>query len=235
MTEVRHVALDTETTGLSVLDGDRVIEIGAVELIHGVRTGPKFHCFLNPETKEVSKASQEVHGISTEFLADKPTFREIADDFLQFVKGADLIIHNADFDLEFLNHELRNCNRSERLEDCCTITNTLDMAKKLFPGSRANLNALCNRFGITYVQTREKHSALLDAELLATVYVAMMQAGQSDMLSNVDETLRETDVVTDFQKLDRENIVVISANPEEQATHAQYLTDMASEAEASDA
>ena len=226
MKQTRKVVLDTETTGLNVEDGDRVIEIGAVELLHGVRSGRQFHRLVNPVDRAVSKDSEEIHGISTKMLRDKPRFEEIVESLMAFIANSNLIMHNANFDVGFLNNELSLCGHSQRIEDVCEITDTYTMATQMFRGSRVNLNALCNRFGITNVQTREKHNALLDAELLADVYVALIQSSQEDLLGDVDVQDSNDDVPTDFRQVIRENVVVISASTEEQAAHEAYLEEM---------
>ena len=226
MNSDRKVVLDTETTGLKVEDGDRVIEIGAVELLHGVRSGRRYHQLINPVDRAVSKDSEEIHGISTKMLRDKPRFEEIVDSLLEFIADSNLIMHNAAFDVGFLNNELSLCDYSQRLEDLCEITDTYTMASQMFRGSRVNLNALCNRFGITNVQTREKHNALLDAELLTDVYVALVQRSQEDILGDVDVRVSNDDVPTDFRQVTRENIRVIRASAEEQAAHEVYLEEM---------
>lgn len=225
----RKVVLDTETTGLKVEDGDRVIEIGAVELLHGVRSGRRFHQLVNPVDRVVSKDSEEIHGISTKMLRDKPPFEEIVDSLMEFIADSNLIMHNAEFDVGFLNNELSLCNHSKRIEDICEITDTYIMASQMFRGSRVNLNALCNRFGITNVQTREKHNALLDAELLTDVYVALIQRSQEDILGDVDVQHTNEDIPTDFRQVARDNVVVITASAEEQAAHEKYIADMKQE------
>lgn len=226
MNSDRKVVLDTETTGLEVEDGDRVIEIGAVELLHGVRSGRRYHQLINPVDRVVSKDSEEVHGISTKMLQDKPRFEEIVDSLVEFIADSNLIMHNAGFDVGFLNNELALCDYSQRIEDFCEITDTYTMASQMFRGSRVNLNALCNRFGITNVQTREKHNALLDAELLTDVYVALVQRSQEDILGDVDVRESNDDVPTDFRQVTRENVSVITASAEEQAAHEAYLEEM---------
>lgn len=226
MNQDRKVVLDTETTGLNVEEGDRIIEIGAIELLHGVRSGRRFHQLVNPVDRAVSKDSEEVHGISTKMLRDKPRFEEIVDSLMEFISDSNLIMHNAVFDVGFLNNELSLCDYSQRIEDVCEITDTYEMATQMFRGSRVNLNALCNRFGITNVQTREKHNALLDAELLTDVYVALIQRSQEDILGDVDVQHSNDDVPTDFRQVTRENVVVIPASTEERAAHETYLEEM---------
>ena len=174
----REIVLDTETTGLDPYSGHRVVEIGCVELMGGLRTGQVFHCYLNPE-REVPDEAFRVHGLSTEFLAGQPVFAEKVDDFLEFVKDSPLVIHNAAFDMKFMNYEL------ERLGFAAMpITRAVDtvmIARRKFPGSPASLDALCKRFEID-LSSRTKHGALLDAELLADVYLELQGGRQAMML-----------------------------------------------------
>ncbi len=165
---MREIALDTETTGLSYENGDRITEIGCVEIIDKVVTGKTFHTYVNPEC-EVSAAATEISGLTYSFLKDYPIFTDVANEFLKFIGDAKLVIHNASFDIGFLNHELRNVNLQELKNP---IVDTLTMARKKFPGSPATLDALCKRFEIDKSK-RIKHGALIDAELLAHVYIAM--------------------------------------------------------------
>ncbi|MEQ1440489.1 DNA polymerase III subunit epsilon [Fontimonas sp. SYSU GA230001] len=174
---MRQIVLDTETTGLEVEQGHRVIEIGCVELRNRRPTGNDYHQYLHPEEKEVDPGAVEVHGITMEFLADKPRFRELAPELWSYLAGAELIIHNASFDVGFLNMEFARCGVGGRLEDACTITDTVAMARKLHPGQRVSLDALCKRYEIDN-SNRQLHGALLDARLLADVYLAMT-GGQS--------------------------------------------------------
>lgn len=169
---MRQIVLDTETTGLDPAEGHRVIEIGCIEIVNRRPTRRRFHTYLNPG-RQIDAGAVEVHGLSTEFLQDKPRFHEVAEDFLNFVKGAELIIHNAPFDVGFLNHELRSLadGRAE-ITDYCTVLDTLALAKKKHPGQRNNLDALCKRYGVDNSH-RDLHGALLDAEILAEVYLAM--------------------------------------------------------------
>ena len=169
---MRQIVLDTETTGLEPSQGHRIIEIGCVEVINRRITNNRFHQYLNPE-REIDEGAMEVHGIRNEFLLDKPLFRDIAKDFLRFVDGAELIIHNAPFDVGFINHELRLLGAGiERIEDACKILDTLAMARQMHPGQKNNLDALCKRYEIDN-SSRSLHGALLDAEILADVYLAM--------------------------------------------------------------
>jgi DNA polymerase III subunit epsilon len=177
---MKQVVLDTETTGLSPDDGHRIIEIGCVELLDRKLTGKRFHIYLNPE-REIDQGAIDVHGLDNAFLSDKPLFNEIAADFLGFVKGAELIIHNAPFDVGFLNAELRRMSgESAILESYCTILDTLALARKMHPGQRNSLDALCKRYDVDN-RHRDLHGALLDAEILAEVYLAMT-GGQLSLL-----------------------------------------------------
>jgi DNA polymerase-3 subunit epsilon len=169
---MRRIVLDTETTGLETSFGHRIIEIGCVELLDRKLTGNHFHVYLNPE-REIDAGAAEVHGLSTEFLSDKPKFKDIATDLLGFLKGAELVIHNAPFDVGFLNYELRLLSGEySEITECCTVLDTLALAKSMHPGQRNNLDALCKRYGVDNSH-RDLHGALLDAEILAEVYLAM--------------------------------------------------------------
>lgn len=169
---MRQIVLDTETTGLEPSQGHRIIEIGCVEVINRRITNNRFHQYINPQ-REIDEGAVEVHGITTEFLDDKPLFKDIAGDFLAFVEGAELIIHNAPFDVGFINHELKlQGGAIARIEDTCTVLDTLAMARQLHPGQKNNLDALCKRYEIDN-SSRTLHGALLDAEILADVYLAM--------------------------------------------------------------
>ena len=174
---MRQIVLDTETTGLFPEEGHRIIEIGCVELVDRMLTGQRFHVYLNPQ-RQVDSGAAEVHGLTNEFLADKALFSDIADDFLAFIAGAELIIHNAPFDVGFIDHELRlaNAEAFNPLRDYCAITDTLALAKKKHPGQRNSLDALCKRYQVDNSH-RDLHGALLDAEILAQVYL-LMTGGQ---------------------------------------------------------
>ena len=180
---MRQVVLDTETTGLDFRLGDRVIEIGCVELLNRKLTGQRFHRYINPE-REVEAGALAVHGLSTEFLQDKPRFDEIVAEFLDFVQGAELVIHNAAFDVGFLNNELALQQKSPLEQACTSVVDTLKMARELHPGRRNSLDALCERYAIDN-SGRTLHGALLDAELLAEVYLAMTR-GQESLIMELD-------------------------------------------------
>ena len=172
---MREIILDTETTGLDTSDGHRIIEIGAVEMKNKVLTGEKFHCYLNPE-RTISQGAYRVHGISNDFLQDRPLFSSIADEFLEFIKDSALVIHNAIFDMKFLNYELSLLKRPSI--DNMNVVDTLTMARRMFPGQRASLDALCRRFKVDN-SLRGYHGALLDAQLLADVYVELCGGRQA--------------------------------------------------------
>jgi DNA polymerase-3 subunit epsilon len=178
---MRSVVLDTETTGMPVTDGHRIIEIGCVELQGRKPTGRHFHVYLQPD-RDIDEGAIAVHGITAEYLAGKPRFREVADEFFEFVKGAQLIIHNAAFDLGFLNNEFALLGQQERsdLSEHCTVLDTLMLARGRHPGQRNSLDALCKRYGVDN-SGRDLHGALLDAEILADVYLAMT-GGQTSLL-----------------------------------------------------
>ena len=177
---MRQIVLDTETTGLEPKQGHRIIEIGCVELVNRRLTGNHYHQYLQPD-REIDEGAIEVHGISNEFLVDKPRFADVVTDFLDFVRGAELVIHNAPFDVGFINHELALLGGDHgRIEDLCGILDTLSLARQMHPGQKNNLDALCRRYGIDNAH-RELHGALLDSEILADVYL-LMTGGQTDLL-----------------------------------------------------
>ena len=186
---MREVVLDTETTGLSPENGDRIVEIGCIELANHMATGKTYHCYINPEIPMPS-AAQDVHGLSDEFLADKPLFVDVVDDFLAFVSDDPLIIHNAAFDMGFINAELQRLDKPPMPSS--QSVDTVSMARQKFPGSPASLDALCRRFGIDN-SARTLHGALLDAELLAEVYLELIGGRQPDLvLETTTEIVMET-------------------------------------------
>ena len=223
---MRQIFLDTETTGLYPDHGHRIIEIAAVEMISRRPTNNHFHVYLNPE-REIDAGAQEVHGITSEFLQDKPLFDKVAQDFTEFIKGAEIIIHNAPFDVGFLNMELGRVGMPPMQELCDKITDTLKMAKDARPGQRNNLNALCSHFGIDNSK-RTLHGALLDAELLAEVYMAMTRGQDSLMMD-----LAHQDVVTNhaFQRENQAPLKVLAADESELKAHEAYLQGIAKSGE----
>lgn len=220
---MRQVVLDTETTGLDVTEGHRVIEIGAVELIDRRASGSRFHQYLNPE-REIEDGALQVHGISREFLADKPIFRDIAEDFLAFVEGAELIIHNAEFDLGFLDAEFALLDPSlPPLAERCMVLDTLEIARELNPGQRNSLDALCRRYEIDNSQ-RTLHGALLDAEILADVYLAMT-GGQTDLGLSFD-SIASRDAGSVAGGEFNGSLVVLRAADSERAAHEKRLSEI---------
>ncbi len=219
---MRQVILDTETTGLEAAQGHRVIEIGCVELVNRRPTGNAFHRYLNPE-RPIDPGAQAVHGLSLEFLSAHPVFKEVVDEFVAFVTGAELIIHNAPFDVGFIDHEFGRLPPPQRLlTDSCTILDTLVMAKQLHPGQRNSLDALCKRYGVD-AASRELHGALLDARLLADVYLAM--TGGQGALSLAAERPKpaKSSAVTIAKRRQSLVIPVIRASDEELAAHEHAL------------
>ena len=227
---MRQVVLDTETTGLEVSKGHRVIEIGCVELINRRRTNETFHQYVQPD-REIDPAAEEVHGISSKMLADKPRFAEIAESFIEFISGAELIIHNADFDVGFLDNEFVCASLdSTRVSSVSEVIDTLQMAREIHPGQRNSLDALCKRYSIDN-SGRDFHGALLDAQLLADVYLAMT-GGQSTFALDRDAVQQDKAAGTSA-RLDREglNLVVLEADKEELSAHARQLELIESQAE----
>lgn len=184
---MRQIVLDTETTGLEPSQGHRIIEIGCVELVNRKLTGRHYHQYIQPQ-REIDEGAIAVHGISNEFLADKPVFTQIAQEFLEFIDGAQLVIHNAPFDVGFINHEFRllNLPQFQPVETYCDIVDTLVMARQKRPGQKNNLDALCKHYGVDNSQ-RDLHGALLDAEILADVYL-YMTGGQTNLLLHGDSS-----------------------------------------------
>lgn len=227
---MRQLILDTETTGLDHAAGHRIIEIGCIELLNRKSTGNRFHVYLNPE-REVDAGAVEVHGLSTEFLADKPRFADIVQDFLGFIEGAELVIHNAPFDIGFLDHELRLLvPGGKAIADYCTVLDTLLLARKKHPGQRNSLDALCKRYGIDN-QHRSLHGALLDAEILAEVYLAMT-GGQTTLLLEIEDTAHDTAEAQPSPSprlpstASRPRLKVVHCHPEEASAHDLRLAEI---------
>lgn len=220
---MRQIVLDTETTGLEPEQGHRIIEIGCVELIDRRLSSSSFHQYLQPD-REIDAAAVEVHGITNEFLADKPRFGDVVTDFIQYVSGAELIIHNAPFDVGFINWELARLDGEwGRLSDHCTIVDTLVLAKKMHPGQRNSLDALCKRYAIDNSH-RELHGALLDAEILADVYLAMT-GGQGALLLDGYSASGEGETSSPIRRLpaERPPLTVVTAGREELEAHTARL------------
>ena len=219
---MRQIVLDTETTGLEPRQGHRIIEIGCVELVNRRLTGNHYHQYLQPD-REIDEGAIEVHGISNEFLTDKPRFADVVTDFLDFVRGAELVIHNAPFDVGFINHELALLGEEHgRIEDLCGILDTLSLARQMHPGQKNNLDALCRRYDIDNAH-RELHGALLDAEILADVYL-MMTGGQTDLLLDGQSEDGQA-TAGEIRRLAQERapLRVIRANVDELAAHEARL------------
>lgn len=221
---MRHIFLDTETTGLYANQGHRIIEIAAIEIVNRRPTNNSFHFYLNPD-REIDPAAQEVHGITLDFLQDKPRFTEIASDFIKFIKDATLIIHNAPFDVGFINMEFGLIEKPPIEETVANIIDTLKMAKDMRPGQRNSLDALCRFYNIDNSQ-RSLHGALLDAQLLAEVYLAMTR-GQEDLM--IDFQYNGSDVVGEKNAKRPTNLFILKADDEELKKHEAYLNKMKSE------
>jgi DNA polymerase-3 subunit epsilon len=217
---MRQIVLDTETTGLQPELGHRIIEIAGVELVNRRRTGNDFHRYVNPE-RESEAGALEVHGLTSEFLRDKPRFCDIAGEFLDYVSGAELVIHNSAFDIAFLNRELDLASLKPITEYCAGVVDTLRLAKELHPGKKNSLDALCERYQIDH-SARTLHGALLDASLLAEVYLAMTR-GQESLAMEVESG---PSVVIAAETEGALELVVLRAGPEELAEHARLLADI---------
>ena len=219
---MRQIVLDTETTGLSAENGDRIIEIGCVEVLGRKITGKHFHHYLNPQ-RDSHEDALKVHGISNEFLRDKPEFEVIASDFLSFISGAEIIIHNASFDIGFLNKELERLNLGRLTDHVAGVTDTLSMAKEMFPGKRNSLDALCDRLGVNNA-ARTLHGALLDAELLADVYICLTR-GQNALLIQEDSEDQVHHENTDID-LSQFDLPVIASTEQEITEHSNAMATL---------
>ncbi len=220
---MRQIFLDTETTGLNPESGDRIVEIGCIEMVNRRLTGDSRHVYLNPERKGAEEAIK-VHGLTDAFLADKPKFAEVADDVLGFLAGAEIIIHNAAFDVGFLNAELKRLKRAPFHTVAAKVTDTLLMAREMFPGKANSLDALCRRLEVDNTH-RTLHGALLDAGLLAEVYIRLTRGQDSLVIHQEDNSPRAAQTLL-AQDLTQYRLAVISASSDEQAAHAQVLTEL---------
>ena len=218
----RQIVLDTETTGLEPSQGHRIIEIGCVEIINRRLTQNHWHHYLNPD-REIDAGAFDVHGISNEFLQDKPRFAEIADDFLEYIRGAELIIHNAPFDVGFLNNELAKLDGNKtKIADVSRVLDTLVMARQMYPGQKNNLDALCKRYEIDN-SARTLHGALLDSEILAEVYL-LMTGGQTALSldsGDADQSGAQGDI--EMAPIEHENLVLWQLSEDDEEKHQQYL------------
>ncbi len=222
---MRQIVLDTETTGLETSQDHRIIEIGCVELVGRKLTGRHYHQYINPQRK-VDEGAMEVHGISDQFLEDKPLFDQVAKEFLEFVDGADLVIHNAPFDVGFINHEIAKLSgKYQVIETSCRIIDTLALARQKHPGQKNNLDALCKRYGVDN-SARDLHGALLDAEILADVYL-LMTGGQVNLnISDQSNSASgEVNSKSSIRRLsaDRTPLRIVKSSEEELALHQQKL------------
>ena len=220
---MRQIIFDTETTGLDPNQGHRIVEIGCVELVNRTPTGNNLHIYLNPD-RESDPEALAVHGLTTEFLSDKPRFSEVAEEFLTYISGAELIAHNAAFDVKFFNAELAKVGRGPLTEFCDQITDSLMLARTQFPGKRNSLDALCDRFGISNAH-RTLHGALLDSQLLAEVWLSMTR-GQDALLIDVDDRESKGSDGLVLGKFDASGLPVIRASDAEQAEHEAYLATL---------
>ena len=218
----RQIVLDTETTGLEPSQGHRIIEIGCVEIINRRLTQNHWHHYLNPD-REIDAGAFDVHGISNEFLQDKPRFAEIADDFLEYIRGAELIIHNAPFDVGFLNNELAKLDGNKtKIADVSRVLDTLVMARQMHPGQKNNLDALCKRYEIDN-SARTLHGALLDSEILAEVYL-LMTGGQTALsLDSSDADQSGAQGGIEMASIEHENLVLWQLSEDDEKNHQQYL------------
>jgi DNA polymerase-3 subunit epsilon len=217
---MRQIFLDTETTGLSADNGDRIIEIGCVEMIHRKLTGDNRHFYVNPG-RDSHEEALKVHGITSEFLKDKPKFEEVAEDLMSYLQGAEIVIHNAPFDVGFLNMELARIKQPKLATLVVSITDTLVMAKEMFPGKRNSLDALCDRLEVDN-SGRTLHGALLDAELLADVYINLTR-GQEALLMDEGSATDDSGAAVIAVDLRTIELMVISANTQEKAAHEEVL------------
>ena len=227
---MRQIVLDTETTGLRTEDGHRVIELGCVELVKRRLTGRSFHHYFNPQ-RSVDAGALQVHGLSNQFLADKPLFSSLIQEFMDFVAGAELVIHNAVFDMGFLEQEFKLANAKIKLIETCQVLDTLTLARKMHPGQKNSLDALCKRYHVDNSH-REYHGALLDAEILARVYLAMT-GGQVSLFSDETDTNFTKQQHTQNQQgktallAEIDQITVIQADETEKKLHAEYVEKLA--------
>lgn len=222
---MRQLILDTETTGLRTEDGHRIIEIGCVELIDRKLTGNNYHKYINPK-REITADAVAIHGITNDFLQDKPLFHEITHDLMAFINGAELVIHNAPFDLSFMNYELLLARQNwKTVTDYCHVVDTLPLARQMHPGQRNSLDALCKRYGVDSSK-RDLHGALLDAHLLAQVYLAMT-GGQGSFFDALHENQarapKNPEAIVSPVVIEKHQLIVLSATADELNEHQKYL------------
>lgn len=224
---VREIVFDTETTGFKAEEGERLVEIGAVELINHMPTGKTYHQYINPE-KEVPEDAYKVHGLSYDFLKDYPVFEKVADEWLEFIgEDAVLIAHNASFDINFLNYELKQLGKPTLSWD--RVVDTLEIARSMFPGARNNLDALCRRFGVDN-SSRTNHGALLDAELLAKVYLELMGGEEPTMGLESEKASKSGETLFTHEKKIFREARIFAFSEDEQKAHEEFLTSKLKEA-----
>lgn len=221
MSANRFLVLDTETTGLDIQDGHRVIEVGCVEVEDFQITERQFHAYVNPQ-REIDPEAQKIHGLSLSRLANEPTFAEIAEAFLDFVRDSEVVIHNASFDVPFLNNELKSCGYSDRLDRICKIVDSLEIAGRKHARQYNNLNALCKRYNVDTKTREEAHGALVDAELLARVYIKMT-AGEVGLFGESQSQSEKIEPSLEIAIPKRKNPVLVRATDKEIAAHEEYM------------
>lgn len=224
---MRQIVLDTETTGIDPSEGHRIIEIGCVEMVERQTTGRHYHVYINPE-REVEAEAITVHGITNEFLADKPVFADIADEFFDFIKGAELVIHNAAFDIGFMDAEFARLKPVRKTADHCAVVDSLAIARKKHPGQKNNLDALCKRYGVDN-SSRDLHGALLDAEILAEVYL-LLTGGQTALSLEAGNDGAGGEGGIKRLAGDRKPLAVVRANSEEASAHEEFMALLAKQA-----
>lgn len=225
---MRQIVLDTETTGLSPADGHRVIEIAAIELENRQFTGKQFHYYINPK-RDIDPEAEKVHGITLEFLQDKPLFSDLLDDFIAFIKGSELIIHNAPFDVGFLNHEFKLTNKKVgKIEDYCKVLDTLALARTMHPGQRNSLDALCKRYDIDN-SGRDLHGALIDSDLLALTYLAMTSGQEKLFFGETSSKSNAPNKKLNFNELQASNFdngIIIYASDDDLKLHQEVINKL---------
>jgi len=218
---MRQIVLDTETTGIDPAEGHRIIEIGCVELMERQPTGRHYHVYINPE-REVEAEAITIHGITNDFLTDKPLFKDVADEFFEFIKGAELVIHNAAFDIGFMDAEFARLKPVRKTTDHCSVVDSLAVARKKHPGQKNNLDALCKRYGVDN-SNRDLHGALLDAEILADVYL-LLTGGQTALSLDANGDSAGGGLGVRRLSSTRQPLPVVSASEDEVAAHEEFMT-----------
>ena len=224
---MRQIVLDTETTGIDPAEGHRIIEIGCVELMERQATGRHYHVYINPQ-REVEAEAITIHGITNEFLADKPVFSDVADEFFEFIKGAELVIHNAAFDVGFMDAEFARLKPKRKTAEHCGVVDSLAIARKKHPGQKNSLDALCKRYGVDN-SSRELHGALLDAEILADVYL-LLTGGQTALSLDANSDLVGGGLAVRRVLQERKALPVVAASDEEAAAHEEFMAVLAEKA-----